>query len=713
MHLKTVFRARLSQAAAALAALLTATAVFAAGNTLIPTDSNTGLNIGNAVVDGDGTNLLFWTYPHPGDPGAGKECPLNFYTVSLAPGLPDAQAKTAATSVCGNSLSRASLLAGNEVLILARDSLEHWRDGVRTRSQAFQEIPATSKMNIKSGDGSQWHDITAAGDVVLAVPSRSGADGKSGGFGLQVVSLNAVGGLRWQAQIDEPGQTLMMEHLWATNGGGAVIHAGAFASDYSNLNTRNLLFFIGANGARKEPLELTVEEHQPDMQTLVTMSPAELQKEMQRMDESRPESIRKLDVDARDDGGFNVLLQRQGGLAGREGYFLLHFAADGNLQSETNVTGPVAAYGLDDWKDFHVDGRKLILLARVLASQPSVQSRRKAYSQNLVASIDLDDSTLETRLLPLDLRYLQAVMDAGDEDLQSIQNWPGGDPELLTSLGGLPLAVSRGHLSGRAALRLNEATADLPAFTEAFEKGANDAARQAARKQGKADQAASKAQLNADLAAAAGMSPEQFAALSNQERKQVLANSGNYDAIAEAGIKQAPSVQAGMAGAAVNAEDINTQIATAMAEAQKSLPPDMADQVSAALAQVQQQLNAGGMNLPTGAPPGQTAIVDTAAEPASDPGAFSMTILDFFDIAGRGVVVAGRIDAGTVRVGDTVCLLSAKAGMRELQVESIELGRLTPESATAGDMPGIVLNGITTRDLSRNDQLRSSCGNRP
>ncbi len=132
---------------------------------------------------------------------------------------------------------------------------------------------------------------------------------------------------------------------------------------------------------------------------------------------------------------------------------------------------------------------------------------------------------------------------------------------------------------------------------------------------------------------------------------------------------------------------------------------------STALAQVQQQMNASGKTLPTGAVPGQTAMADTAAETAADPGAFSMTILDFFDIAGKGVVVAGGIDSGTVRVGDSVCLLSAKAGKQELRVESIELGRLTPESATAGEMPAIVLHGITTADLSRNDQLRSSCPN--
>jgi elongation factor Tu len=280
------------------------------------------------------------------------------------------------------------------------------------------------------------------------------------------------------------------------------------------------------------------------------------------------------------------------------------------------------------------------LLSRVSASQPSVQSKRKTWSQNVIGIVDLDDNTLESRLLPLDLRYLQAVMDAGDEQLQHIENWPGGEAVLLTRLGGLPLAVSRGRLSGRAALRLNEASADLPAFTEFFDQGRNDAARQAAREQRKAGQQASQAQLNADLATAVGMTPEQFAALSDEDRKLVLTMGGNFDAITAAGLKQAASAR------------------------------------------------------------------------EADPGAFSMTILDVFEIAGRGVVVTGRVDAGTVRVGDTLCLLSATSGERELQVEAIELGHLSPDSATAGDTPAITFNGIGTGDVSRNDQLRASCGSR-
>jgi elongation factor Tu len=105
-------------------------------------------------------------------------------------------------------------------------------------------------------------------------------------------------------------------------------------------------------------------------------------------------------------------------------------------------------------------------------------------------------------------------------------------------------------------------------------------------------------------------------------------------------------------------------------------------------------------------------LKQAASAREADPGAFSMTILDVFEIAGRGVVVTGRVDAGTVRVGDTLCLLSATSGERELQVEAIELGHLSPDSATAGDTPAITFNGIGTGDVSRNDQLRASCGSR-
>jgi len=510
-------------------------------------------------------------------------------------------------------------------------------------------------------------------------------------------------------QLREAGQSLMVEKLWATTGGGALLHTNVIAADHSNLGTQGLLYFIDASGSRKEPLQLTVKDQQPDFAQMVSMSPAEAQKEMQRMSESHPESIRKLEVKTRADGGFDVLLQREGGLEGREGYFLMRFGADGGLQSEQTVTGQIASYGLDDFRDFHVDGSNLVLLSRVSASQPSVQSKRKTWSQNVIGIVDLDNNTLETRLLPLDMRYLQAAMDAGDAGLQHLANWPGGEPLLLSQVGGVPLAVASGHLSSRSALRLDEASSDLPAYTEAFDKQGNDAARQAASEQRKTDQTAAKTQLDADLAAAVGMSPEQFAALSKQERKQAMLNNGNYDALAEAGKKQVPDAQPSLPTAA-EVEDINAQIALAMAQAQQGLPPEMAEQLNAALAQVQQEMGASGTTLPTGVPAATAAGVSEGTESGVAP--FSMTVMDAFKISGRGVAITGKVDEGIVRVGDTVCLIAAKIGARELKVEAVERGA-TADSASAGDMPGIVVNGVDIKDISRNDQLRSACNHNP
>lgn len=147
-----------------------------------------------------------------------------------------------------------------------------------------------------------------------------------------------------------------------------------------------------------------------------------------------------------------------------------------------------------------------------------------------------------------------------------------------------------------------------------------------------------------------------------------------------------------------------------MAQAQQSLPPEMAEQLNAALAQVQQEMDASGMSPPSGVPSAEAAGSSDATETGVS--AFSMTVMDAFKISGRGVAITGRVDTGSVKAGDTVCLVAAKIGTRVLKVEAIELRTLADE-AKAGDMPGIVVNGIDTKDISRNDQLRSSCSNNP
>lgn len=80
---------------------------------------------------------------------------------------------------------------------------------------------------------------------------------------------------------------------------------------------------------------------------------------------------------------------------------------------------------------------------------------------------------------------------------------------------------------------------------------------------------------------------------------------------------------------------------------------------------------------------------------------FRMTVEDVFFISGRGVVVTGRVDQGTVRVGDRVLL----NGGRALQVTGIEAFRRVLEQASSGENVGVLLAGLDRKDIKRGDVL--------
>lgn len=67
-----------------------------------------------------------------------------------------------------------------------------------------------------------------------------------------------------------------------------------------------------------------------------------------------------------------------------------------------------------------------------------MQAKRKGWMQTVVSWIDLDTGVPISRLIPLDRRYLEAAMNAGDAEMQYLDGLPGGEPALLTSLGGVP-----------------------------------------------------------------------------------------------------------------------------------------------------------------------------------------------------------------------------------------------------------------------------------
>jgi len=96
-----------------------------------------------------------------------------------------------------------------------------------------------------------------------------------------------------------------------------------------------------------------------------------------------------------------------------------------------------------------------------------------------------------------------------------------------------------------------------------------------------------------------------------------------------------------------------------------------------------------------------------AAPPAGDPSApFSMRVDDVFSIKKRGTVVTGRINAGTLRVGDAL-VIDGAAGGRSTACRAIEAFRKTMDSATVGETVGLMLDGVEKSDITSGDWLRA------
>lgn len=104
------------------------------------------------------------------------------------------------------------------------------------------------------------------------------------------------------------------------------------------------------------------------------------------------------------------------------------------------------------------------------------------------------------------------------------------------------------------------------------------------------------------------------------------------------------------------------------------------------------------------------ATAATAASREADarvegPGDFSMVIEDVFSIVGRGTVITGRVESGTVSVGMAVTLMTAQNGDVPSTVTGVEMFRQTLQTATAGDNVGLLLAGVSRSDLTRGDTI--------
>jgi elongation factor Tu len=83
---------------------------------------------------------------------------------------------------------------------------------------------------------------------------------------------------------------------------------------------------------------------------------------------------------------------------------------------------------------------------------------------------------------------------------------------------------------------------------------------------------------------------------------------------------------------------------------------------------------------------------------------FLMPVEDVFSISGRGTVVTGRIERGTVKIGESIEIV----GIRDTQtttVTGIEMFRKEMDQGVAGDNCGLLLRGIAKDQVERGQVL--------
>ncbi|MFA7683017.1 MAG: EF-Tu/IF-2/RF-3 family GTPase, partial [Candidatus Dojkabacteria bacterium] len=84
---------------------------------------------------------------------------------------------------------------------------------------------------------------------------------------------------------------------------------------------------------------------------------------------------------------------------------------------------------------------------------------------------------------------------------------------------------------------------------------------------------------------------------------------------------------------------------------------------------------------------------------------FLMAIEDVFSIEGRGTVVTGRIDRGTIKLTESVDILGMGMKAQKTTVTGIEMFNKSMKEAQAGDNVGILLRGFKREDVQRGQIL--------
>ena len=84
---------------------------------------------------------------------------------------------------------------------------------------------------------------------------------------------------------------------------------------------------------------------------------------------------------------------------------------------------------------------------------------------------------------------------------------------------------------------------------------------------------------------------------------------------------------------------------------------------------------------------------------------FLMPIEDVFSITGRGTVATGKVDRGTIKVGEEVEIVGLQEERRKVVVTGVEMFRKLLDQAEAGDNIGALLRGVERKDIERGQVL--------
>ena len=97
------------------------------------------------------------------------------------------------------------------------------------------------------------------------------------------------------------------------------------------------------------------------------------------------------------------------------------------------------------------------------------------------------------------------------------------------------------------------------------------------------------------------------------------------------------------------------------------------------------------------------SFIPTPVRPTDKP--FLMPVEDVFSITGRGTVATGRVERGTVKVGEEVEIVGLMDAPKKTVVTGVEMFRKLLDQAVAGDNIGALLRGIQRTDVERGQVL--------